>query len=66
MDIMAKRIRPEKCAFFYRKKYVGDFCLCDKDDPFKRCKGVCELYMSEQQYQEFMAQVLAEAKENKD
>ena len=39
---MAKRERPEKCAFFYRKKFVGDFCLCDKDDPLKRCEGVCK------------------------
>ncbi len=62
---MAKRIRAVKCAFFYRKKYVGDFCLCDKDNPIKRCNGVCELYMSEQRYKEFIAQVLAE-KENKD
>ena len=62
---MAKRERPEKCAFFYRKKFVGDFCLCDKDDPLKRCEGVCALYMCEQDYKAFMAQVLAEAKENK-
>ena len=62
---MAKRVRPEKCAFFYRKKFVGDFCLCDKDDPLKRCEGVCERYMSEQDYKACMAQVLAEAKENK-
>ena len=39
--------------------------LCDKDDPLKRCEGVCALYMSEQDYKAFMAQVLAEAKENK-
>lgn len=63
---MAKRIRPEKCAFFYRKSKVGDFCLCDKDDPYKRCEGVCGLYMSEQDYKAFIEQVLAEAKENKD
>lgn len=61
---MASRIRREKCAFFYRKKQVGDFCLCDKENPFKRCNGVCELYMSEQQYKEFMAQVLAEEKKS--
>lgn len=63
---MSRKIRPEKCAFFYRKKFVGDFCLCDEHDPFKRCNGVCALYMSEQKYKAFMAQVLAEAKENKD
>lgn len=63
---MAKRIRPEKCAFFYRKSKVGDFCLCDKDNPLKRCNGVCELYMSEREYQEYMAQVLAEESESKD
>lgn len=63
---MAKRVRAVKCAFYYYKKYVGAFCLCDKDDPFKRCNGVCELYMSEQQYKEFMAQVLAEEKAKKE
>ena len=63
---MAKRIRPEKCAFFHRVPKVGDFCLCDKENPFKRCKSVCGLYMSEQQYHEFIAQVLAEEKVRKE
>ena len=63
---MAKRIRPEKCAFFYRKSKVGDFCLCSKDEPQKRCNGVCELYMGKQEFEQLLANEIENDKKEKE
>lgn len=52
MDSILFPIHPEHC-----KRII--------DGVKERCEGVCALYMSEQDYKAFMAQVLAEAKENK-